>query len=55
MVIWLQHPEHGKYPAQQSEVDALKKSGWTICPPKKATLTLPKKGLNNGDRNDPNQ
>jgi hypothetical protein len=34
MITWMQHIEHGKYPAQQSEIEALELSGWTICPPK---------------------
>ncbi len=34
MITWMQHTEHGKYPAQQSEIEALELSGWTICPPK---------------------
>lgn len=34
MITWMQHPDHGKHPAQQSEIEALELSGWTICPPK---------------------
>lgn len=34
MITWMQHPEHGKHPAQQYEIEALELSGWTLCPPK---------------------
>lgn len=34
MVTWMQHKEHGKHPAQGGEIEALLKSGWTVCPPK---------------------
>lgn len=41
MVIWMQHKEHGKHPAQGGEVEALLKSGWTHCPKKiKQVVTI---------------
>lgn len=41
MVIWMQHEQHGKHPAQSAEVEAMKKNGWTLCPPKVRAVAKP--------------
>lgn len=38
MVTWMQHQKHGKHPATGDEIDRLKAAGWTLCPPKVATV-----------------
>lgn len=30
----MEHANHGKHPAQSSEIEDMKKRGWVICPPK---------------------
>jgi hypothetical protein len=34
MIIWMQHPQHGKHPATGIELADMEKNGWTRCPPK---------------------
>lgn len=34
MVTWMQHPQHGKHPAQGHEIETMQSNGWQIVLPK---------------------
>lgn len=33
-IIWMEHPQHGRYPCTSADVDLFRKAGWKETPPK---------------------